>query len=383
MKTIKLKGITWNHSRGFVSIIAAAQRFEELNPGVEIKWEKRSLQEFADKPVDKLAESYDLLIIDHPWTGFAARNGFLLPMDDWLSKDFLEDQAKNSVGQSYTSYNFNDKQWALAIDAATPVAAARDDILSGRGFGLPSDWHDLIKLAEAGLVAVPGIPQDMLMNFYMLCCTLGEAPCGTDKKVVSKETGTEALSLLKDFYSLLDPACFAWNPIKVFEAMSSSDRYAYCPFAYGYSNYSRRGYAANILTFHNTVKLDNGAPLQTTLGGTGLAVSTACKHPETAMNFARFTAAPETQRTIFFDNGGQPGHRSAWLDEHTNAMSAGFFKNTLLTLDNAFLRPRYAGHMYFQDRAGRPICDYLRGDGSAADLLKKLNIIYSESKELN
>jgi hypothetical protein len=34
-KTI-LRGITWNHSRGFVPMVATAQRFSELNPSVEI-----------------------------------------------------------------------------------------------------------------------------------------------------------------------------------------------------------------------------------------------------------------------------------------------------------------------------------------------------------
>ena len=43
-----LKGIAWNHTRGFVSVVACAQRFEELHPEVGIVWEKRSLQAFAD-----------------------------------------------------------------------------------------------------------------------------------------------------------------------------------------------------------------------------------------------------------------------------------------------------------------------------------------------
>ena len=180
-ENIILRGITWNHSRGFTSVTATAQRFEELNPGVRISWDKRSLQEFADKPVDKLAQTYDLLVIDHPWTGFAARNGFLLAMDDWLNEAFLRDQKDNSVGYSYVSYNFNKKQWALPIDAATPVAVSRPDLLEKHGFSLPETWEDLISLAKAGLAAAPGIPQDMLMNFYMLCCTLGEKPCKNDE----------------------------------------------------------------------------------------------------------------------------------------------------------------------------------------------------------
>ena len=59
IKPIKLKGITWNHSRGFTSMVATAQRFSELNPNVEITWEKRSLQAFADEPINELAKRYD------------------------------------------------------------------------------------------------------------------------------------------------------------------------------------------------------------------------------------------------------------------------------------------------------------------------------------
>ena len=91
-----LKGITWSHSRGFTSIVAVSQRFSELHPGVDIQWEKRSLQEFADAPIENLAKTYDLLIIDHPWAGFAADTGILLPLEKYLSKDFLKDQAENS-----------------------------------------------------------------------------------------------------------------------------------------------------------------------------------------------------------------------------------------------------------------------------------------------
>ena len=54
------------------TLLAAAQRFSELHPGIEINWKKRSLQEFADYPIEHLTRDYDLLIIDHPWVGCAA-----------------------------------------------------------------------------------------------------------------------------------------------------------------------------------------------------------------------------------------------------------------------------------------------------------------------
>jgi hypothetical protein len=68
-----LRGITWNHSRAFPPLAAAAQRFEELHPQISIVWDKRSLDEFGHASLDEfghasLAEftrAYDLLIVDH------------------------------------------------------------------------------------------------------------------------------------------------------------------------------------------------------------------------------------------------------------------------------------------------------------------------------
>jgi multiple sugar transport system substrate-binding protein len=152
---ITLKGITWNHSRGFVPMTATAQRFSELNPNVEIIWEKRSLQQFADFSIEQLAERYDLLVIDHPWAGFAANTRTILPFDEFLPADYLKDQEANTVGESYTSYNFHGQQWALPIDAATPVASSRPDLLRAHGTDKPSTYDELIELAQRGLVACP------------------------------------------------------------------------------------------------------------------------------------------------------------------------------------------------------------------------------------
>ena len=96
-----LNGITWGHSRGISPLLAASQRYAELYPGIEINWKKRSLQEFADFPIEKLTEEYDLLIIDHPWVGCAAATGCVLPLNEYLDEKYLADQLNNSVGDSH------------------------------------------------------------------------------------------------------------------------------------------------------------------------------------------------------------------------------------------------------------------------------------------
>jgi multiple sugar transport system substrate-binding protein len=380
--SVQLKGITWNHTRGLVPMVAAAQRFEELNPGVRIDWQKRSLQEFADQPLGELGKQYDLLVIDHPWAGFAAQSGVLTAMEDLVPPDFLADQAANSVGPSHGSYRYHDRQWALAIDAATPVASWRPDLLDRHDVVAPRTWDELLELARRGLVIMPAIPQDTLMNFYMLCCVPGSDLFASDEVVVNDELGITALEQMRELASLQPREIFDWNPIRVYETMTRGDDYAYCPFAYGYSNYSRAGYAQAILHFGDVVSLD-GVPLRTTLGGTGLAVSSHCAQPELAGAFAELVAGSEYQRTQFVENGGQPGHRAAWTDEENNRRTHDYFRNTLPCLDRAYLRPRYPGSLAFQDRdgGGAPIRAYMMNGGDPRQVMQTLHRLYRESRE--
>src|SRR6476469_2895875 len=111
MGTIVLQGITWGHSRGYTPLVAFSQRFSEIYPQVEVVWKKRTLQEFADFPLEKLINKYDLLIIDHPWVGCAAAGEYVLPLDQYLSKEYLQDQKKNTTGSSHLSYFYNNHQW--------------------------------------------------------------------------------------------------------------------------------------------------------------------------------------------------------------------------------------------------------------------------------
>jgi multiple sugar transport system substrate-binding protein len=314
--------------------------------------------------------------MDHPHTALAATEGLLLPYEDWLSAEFLADQAANSVGGSHESYRFQNKQWTLATDAAAPIATWRPDLLEAHGLALPQTWEEVLDLAKHGFVTVSAFPIDMLMHSYTFCAALGHAPF-TGDCVAPDDVLAAALTELRKLVSLCDPACLERNPIRTAEWMSqtSDPRAAYCPFAYGYSNYSRPRYAPFPLKAGDLVTF-NGRRLRSTLGGAGLAVSSKTKHPRACMDFAAFTAAPETQMGVYFQSGGQPGHRAAWIDDAVNEASNGFFRDTLQTLDESLLRPQFPGYMDFQD-AATPIA---RSCGSGtippSDAAAEINRLY-------
>ncbi len=377
---IRLRGIAWNHSRGFSPMAATAQRHAELHPEVEITWEKRSLQAFADAPIADLAANFDLLVIDHPFAGFAASHpDVLLDLNPSVPASLLADHAANSVGPSHGSYAFGGQRCALAIDAAAPISGWREDRLARHGLRPPETWEEMLELARRGLVAVAGLPVDCLMSFFMFCHAQGEEPCARRERVVTTEVGAAALAMQRELMRLLPPETWSRNPIRVWEALAADgDGPAYCPFAYGYSNYARPGYAPHVLRFGGLVT-HHGRRLRPTLGGTGLAVSARCPHPAAALDYAAAVAGAAWQRTLYFESGGQPAHRTAWTDAEVNRRSNHFFADTLATLDDAWVRPRYAGYLHFQDHGGDIVRDFLIGKSDTRAALSALDAAYRQS----
>ena len=91
---IRLRGSTWNHTRGYAPLMATAKSYQLAHPEVEIHWDKRSLQDFADFPVETLADTYDLVVIDHPSVGTCELQRCFLPLDELLPARTLETLAR-------------------------------------------------------------------------------------------------------------------------------------------------------------------------------------------------------------------------------------------------------------------------------------------------
>lgn len=372
----ELLGMTWDHARGVDPMIATSEAYAAAHPGVTIRWEKRSLQAFADRPIEEMADRYDLMVIDHPHVGEVAGSGLLMAFDGIGRDGDLATLAAQSVGLSHPSYEFGGRQWALAIDAATPVAAFRPDLLAE----VPRDWAGVMDLARAGKVAFALVPINAMMTFMGLARNLG-ATIAEGAEFIDRAAGAEVLGLMGEVMALMDPRCLTLDPIGIYEWMGRTvEAPAYSPFAYGYTNYSRKGYCRFALNFIDAPGVHAAEPTGTVLGGTGIAVSAASKHREIAADYAFWIASADCQKGLFFEAGGQPGNAVAWEDEACNAATRDFFRATRRTLDTAWLRPRYDGYMGFQDRGGDSVRAFLSGVSSPQAALNALQAAYEESR---
>lgn len=147
MKQICLRGIAWNHSRALPPLVASAQRFEELHPGMRILWEKRSLDEFGHSDLTALAGLNDLLIVDHPMMGDVHASGSLADLIPLVPVAALAEIESDALGSCLESYRYEGRLYALPIDAAAPAATYRPDLLDRDNLQPPVTWDELLNMA--------------------------------------------------------------------------------------------------------------------------------------------------------------------------------------------------------------------------------------------
>ncbi len=379
VRSVQLTGMTWSDPRGYDPMVATATAFTALrrDPAVSISWDKRSLQGFESTPVEELAERYDLMVIDHPHVGAAARQGALLPFDGLLSDDQLAVLEDQSVGQSYRSYRLADRQWALPIDAAAQVQAARPDL-----GGPVQTWPEVIELAAQGLVVLPMRSPHALMCFLTLAANIGQPASTTPgDDWVEAAAGERALHAIRTVTAHIDDACYQMDPIDALDALAKGTRYRLSPLVYLYARFAQAGSNTHPVAFHDIPTLGTLGPAGSVLGGTGIAISSRTRDPEACATYAAWIAGADCQRGLYVQSGGQPGNAVAWQDAAANEAVANAYRNTRRTLDTAWLRPRHNGYLAIQEVTSDIVAEAAKGAIAPPEAVRRLNDAYRASFE--
>ena len=373
---ITLKGITWDHARGYDPLIAASELYFK-EKGIQVEWQKRSLTNFGDQSLEELSKQFDLIIMDHPHVGVAEASQCLLPLNDLLDSSILNALKFSSAGPSFESYNYHNKQWALPIDAAMQCASYRADLMQNES--LPTSWEEVFDLAKTLAtkklyIGMALCPTDCLCSFLSLTAQMGSPIKENNELLVEPSIGIKALTMLRSMRDAFHPKALDWNPIALYDYMSQENDIAYSPLAFCYTNYSRTGFRKNILNYHTAPEINYAV-----LGGAGIAITSSCSNVHEAANYAAWICAGEIQSTIYVNAQGQPGNKTAWENKQANALTNNFFSSTMPSLTNAHVRPRYQGWPKFQTFLGETIHAYLLYDTAPALVLEKLQAAYTAS----
>ncbi len=369
-----LRGLTWNHTRGFAPMAVTAQVFADHHPGVALEWQRQSLWDFGEGSTVELARSYDLIVMDHPMTAALAESGLLLPFDDA--------DATATVGGSADTYVWRGIRWALAIDAACQVSARRTDLLTAADEPVPATWEEVLSLARrTGRVVMPMTQIDLFSSLLTLCAGAG-APAGStpDGMFLDPAVAVAATELLYRLHDVIPAHCARHNPVETLEAMARTDDAWYCPLTFGYSNYSRAGYADRQLTFGDIPSTgSSGLAKGSVLGGAGIAVSAVGQAPDLAAEYARWVSSDVVQRGEYIRAGGQPAAVAAWNDAEANRLTSGFFTLTRAAIDAASIRPLSPSYPVFQTEAAVVLHDGLLSQRKPARVLEQIEHMYEKA----
>ena len=373
---ITLKGITWDHARGYDPLIAASELYFK-EKGIQVEWQKRSLTNFGDQSLEELSKQFDLIIMDHPHVGVAEASQCLLPLNDIVDSNILNAMKSSSAGPSFESYNYHNKQWALPIDAAMQCASYRADLMQNES--LPTSWEEVFDLAKTLAtkklyIGMALCPTDCLCSFLSLTAQMGSPIKENNELLVEPSIGIKALSMLRSMRDAFHPKALDWNPIALYDYMAEQNDIAYSPLAFCYTNYSRIGFRKNILNYHTAPEINNAV-----LGGAGIAITSSCSNVHEAANYAAWICSDDVQSNIYVNAQGQPGNKIAWENKQANALTNNFFASTMPSLTNAYVRPRYQGWPKFQTFLGETIHAYLLHDTAPALVLEKLQAAYTAS----
>ena len=331
-----LKGMTWDHPRGLDSLVNSNSLLKEkINATVD--WKARSLLAFGDQPIVEFYQDFDLMVIDHPHVPDAVHSDAVIPFDKLLSPSELALLERTSVGQSHSSYQYQGKQWALAIDTAAQVSAYRPD----KADRAPIFWDEALTLAKGGTLLWAQKPVDAFSTYATLMAQR-EAPLASTESFIDKGVAAEVLEFMIELSAQTPEFCLTSNPIDIAERLASDEKYIYGICMYGYSNYSRDGFRNNLITYDDLPSFD-GRASGSQLGGAGIAVSSRSGNPELAAQVAYLLSSPQIQSTAYMEAGGQPGNLAAWKSGHANSLTHDFFANTLRSLERAWVRPRIYG----------------------------------------
>jgi multiple sugar transport system substrate-binding protein len=351
----------WDHPRCTNPLTAARKAWDERS-GDPIHLAFRTLEQFGDQPIEDSIEGHDVLFFDHPHVAQAARAGALLPFDDLLPAEILEQHATDAVGPSHRSYEYAGRQWGLAADAACQVMAYRADRMEAP----PATWSDVLEYSQRnpGSVALPMHPTQLLCAYLTLCGSHGE-----DWR--EQGAGVRAVELLR---AMRSAAAGTWSdpPAVLHELTRRDGTLALVPVVFGYVTYAVEGADVEApCTFCDLPSAGHG-PAGSLLGGVGLGISAAARRPGAGAEFASWFCSAEVQRTIVTPAAGQPAARACWTDPDVNRSWNGFYRQTLASMEASAIRPQHPNWPGFQPLAGQYLAAALGSDRSPAAVVDGL-----------
>ncbi|HUL30193.1 MAG TPA: extracellular solute-binding protein [Thermodesulfobacteriota bacterium] len=297
-----------------------ARRFHGRNPDIEIQyipgpWSTDQRQDMYIRSFMS-GDAFDLVFMDVIWTAKFAEKGWLLPLEDWFPPEKQEIFLQGDIEAG----RYHGRFYRAPVRSDAGLLYYRKDLIPHP----PKTWQEFEEICrkyssppEQYGIVFQGMQYEGLVCNYLEYLWGAGGSVLDDQGKVHLETH-ENIMALKFMKKILDED---WAPKSVitFQEQHSLE-------------FFEKGKALMMRNWPYVWKVLNDSPLRgkigiapfihrqgkepaSTLGGWGMGIARAGKHPEAAGKFVEFVTSPEAQKILYFKTGAVPSRKSLFRDE--------------------------------------------------------------------
>lgn len=331
--------------------------------------------------VGKTAQ-YDLMTVDIVWSGEYAKNGYTLPLDDFMARDKGELELDDIMPVAWTLGEYEGKHYAYPLAGYANFLNYRKDLLEAAGIKPPTTQQELLDTAKALTkdgqygIALLGAKGSAVAQDYMAWVQQhGGSILDKDGKVaVNTPENVEILKFFGELFKYAPPGStdYWWDQ------RETAFRDGMVAMMEGWS-IARAGYEnPEISKIVGKVEVEpapvaEGMEPKYGFGGWGIGInaSSDAKKQEAAWLFIKWLTSPEIQKE-WIRHDGAPIRRSTLTDPELNKEYPWFPKMLeAFEKGDGDYRPRIPEYSIIQDALGTYVNAYLVGQETAEDALQK------------
>lgn len=386
---VKITFLWWpDPGGGFEEVISD---FESENPGIDVEMVKGPTSTDIRETMyvaNFLAReaTYDMVLMDIIWLPKFAKQGWLIPLDEWFNEkekqEFLPGDIEGSI--------YKGKLYRIPLQTDAGILYYRKDLLEGKRYNPPKNWDEFVKIAEDlqsppemwGFVFQGKQYEGLVCNFLEILWSFGGNIF--DKKGNMVLNSKEAIESLRFMYDLIHTYKITPEGVMTYEEEETrhifqEGRAIFCrnwPYMWKLAqgeNSPVRGKVGLTVLPHK-----EGKQSYSTLGGWGFGISKFSKNKDACIKFIRYITSYEAQKKLHFKSGIVPTRKALFKDEDILKQTP-FYSDLYQILLSARPRPVHPDYAQISDILRRFIHKVLLGELSAEGALRKAE---SEIKEV-
>ncbi len=328
----------------------------------------------------------DVFAVDSPYVAVYAKNGFIVPLDDYISAEVKGDYVDSVIEQS----TYDGKLYALSGADAPGGLYYNKELLTSVGyteadFGTPENpwsWKDVMEAMQK--LKAAGKPYQIMLNLgfggnegqmYLhspLVYSAGGDFADADGKVTGSLTSDNSLAglgMFTDFFVSNATNEWLYNGTNEFALPGGQIAFEiYGPWLVRSINKDYKDFVGKYDVMPYPVYEDasgNKGTVATPCGSWGFAVSKAAKDIDAAAQVVAFLTGAEASGLLYDSIGVFPTHKSYLAEEAE--FGSGVLKSfaTLLT-DTAKARPKLTNYNELRDAYSR-IISYIQVNAGKSD----------------